>query len=59
MEVGKLPNEILEKIVIANIKNKREEVLVRAAVGEDTAIIDFGEDVCVMSTIQLQVLQRT
>lgn len=50
MEVGKLPNEILEKIVIANIKNKREEVLVRAAVGEDTAIIDFGEDVCVMST---------
>lgn len=50
MEIGKLPNDILEKIVLSNIKNKREEVLVRAAVGEDTAIIDFGNDLCVLST---------
>lgn len=50
MKIGKLPNEVLEKIVFSNIKNRREEVLVRAAVGEDNAIIDFGENVCVMST---------
>lgn len=50
MEIGKLPNDVLEKIVLSNIKNKREEVLVRAAVGEDSAIIDFGNDLCVMST---------
>ncbi len=50
MEIGKLPNDVLEKIVLSNIKNKREEVLVRAAVGEDTAIIDFGNDLCVLST---------
>lgn len=50
MEIGKLPNNILEKIVISNIKNKRKEVLVRAAVGEDNAIIDFGKDLCVIST---------
>lgn len=50
MEIGKLPNDILEKIVISNIKNKRKEVLVGAALGKDTAIVDFGEDVCVMST---------
>ncbi|NLV89203.1 MAG: AIR synthase [Tissierellia bacterium] len=50
MEIGKLPNDILEKIVISNIKTKREEVLVGAAIGKDSAIVDFGEDVCVMST---------
>ncbi|MCQ4925713.1 AIR synthase family protein [Tissierella carlieri] len=50
MEIGKLPNDVLEKIVLSNIKNKREEVLVRAAVGEDNAIIDFGNNLCVMST---------
>src|SRR5699024_8425506 len=50
MEIGKLPNDVLEKIVFDNIKNKREEVLVRSAVGEDNAIMDFGKDVCVLST---------
>ena len=50
MLIGKLPNEVLEKIIFSNIKNKREDVLVRAGVGEDNAIIDFGEEVCVMST---------
>ncbi len=50
MEIGKVANEVLEKIVFSNIKNKRKEVLVSAAIGEDNGIIDFGEDVCVVST---------
>lgn len=50
MKIGKLPNDVLEKIVLSNIKNRRKEVLVRAAVGEDNAIIDFGKDLCVVST---------
>ena len=50
MEIGKLPNEVLERIVFDNIKNKREEILVGSGIGEDNAIIDFGEDVCIMST---------
>lgn len=50
MEIGKIPNEILEKIVFSNIKNKRKEVLVSAAIGEDNGIIDFGDEVCVVST---------
>lgn len=50
MEIGKLPNHILEKIVFDNIKNKREEVLVGSGIGEDNAIVDFGEEVCVLST---------
>ena len=41
MEIGKLPNDVLEKIVISNIKNKRQEVLVRAGIGEDSAVIDY------------------
>lgn len=50
MEIGKLPNDLLKKIVLENIKNKREEVLLRAAVGEDNAIMDFGDEVAVLST---------
>ena len=50
MEIGKLPNEVLEKIVFDNIKNKRKEILVGSGIGEDNAIIDFGEEVCIMST---------
>lgn len=50
MEIGKLPNEVLDKIVFGNIKTKREEVLLGPGIGEDTAIIDFGKEVCVLST---------
>lgn len=50
MDIGKLPNELLEKIIFKNIKNKRKEVLVRAAIGEDNAILDYGEEVCVLSS---------
>jgi hydrogenase expression/formation protein HypE len=50
MKIGKLPNEVLEEIVISAIKNKREEVVERAAVGRDCAVIDYGDKYCVLST---------
>lgn len=50
MEIGKLPNDILKKIIFDNISNKRKEVLIGAAVGEDNAVIDFGDEVCILST---------
>lgn len=50
MEIGKLPNHILEKIVFNNIKYKRKEILQGAAIGEDNAIIDFEDEVCIIST---------
>jgi hydrogenase expression/formation protein HypE len=50
MKVGKLDTELLEKIVFENITYKRDEVLVRPGVGEDCAVVDFGEYACVMST---------
>lgn len=50
MEIGKISNELLEKLVIKNIKNKRDEVLARSGIGEDTAILDLNGDLCVLST---------
>lgn len=50
MKIGKIPNDLLEKIVINNIKNKRSEVLVHAGIGKDCAVIDFGEYGCVLSS---------
>ena len=50
MEIGKVPNDVLEKIVFSNIKNKRKEVLVDAGVGKDCAVIDYGEYACIVST---------
>ncbi|AFS77403.1 hydrogenase maturation factor HypE [Gottschalkia acidurici 9a] len=50
MEIGKVPNEVLEKLVFSNIKNKREEVLVSAGIGKDCAVLDFEKYGCVVST---------
>lgn len=50
LEIGKVPNELLEKIVFENISLRREEVLVRASIGEDTGVMDLGDDLCVVST---------
>lgn len=50
MEIGKLSNRALGEIVFNNIKYKRKEVLQGAAIGMDNAIIDFGEEVCIIST---------
>jgi hydrogenase maturation factor len=50
METGKLSPADLERIVFPYLGVRRPEVLVRAAVGEDSAIIDFGDWVCVLST---------
>lgn len=50
MATGKLPNEVLDRLLKDNINTHREEVLVGAQVGLDTAQIDFGENICVVST---------
>ncbi|HHU16998.1 MAG TPA: AIR synthase [Clostridiales bacterium] len=50
MKSGKLNNELLKSIVFNNITYQREEIMVRAGIGEDCAVIDFGEFACVIST---------
>ena len=50
LKIGKLDSKLLEDIVFEKIKYKREEVLQRPGIGEDCAVIDFGDYECVMST---------
>ncbi|MCX7709649.1 MAG: AIR synthase family protein [Clostridia bacterium] len=50
MEIGKIPNDILKEIVLNKIKYKRKEVLVRPSIGEDCSVVDFGDEVCVLSS---------
>lgn len=50
MEIGKVPNSILKNIVLDKIKNTREEILIRPSIGEDCSAVDFGENVCVLSS---------
>jgi hydrogenase expression/formation protein HypE len=50
LKVGKLDSELLKKIIFNNIKFQREEVMVRPGIGEDCAVVDFGEYALVMST---------
>lgn len=53
MEIGKLPPEILEQLILKPItqsETKRSEVKVRPKTGEDCTAVDFGDELCVMST---------
>ncbi|KLU40703.1 MAG: hypothetical protein AA931_03930 [Peptococcaceae bacterium 1109] len=50
MRVGKLPPELLQKLVLSKISVERDDVLVHAGLGEDSAIIDFGDEVCIISS---------
>jgi len=50
MEIGKVPNNILEEIVLGKLKHNRSEVLLRPKVGEDCSAIDFGDNICVLSS---------
>ena len=51
MEIGKVPENVLKRSILKQIKTKRPEVLVGADVGEDCAIVGLQPDeVMVLST---------
>lgn len=51
MKIGKLPEPVLIRSVLKQVKHRREEVLVGPAVGQDCAVLQVAEDeVLVMST---------
>ena len=51
MEIGKVPENVLKRSILKQIKTKRPEVLVGAGVGEDCAVIGLEPDeVMVLST---------
>lgn len=49
MKAGKVPVELLTTLVYPHL-GRRPDVLVHAKVGEDCAVIDFGEYVCIVTT---------
>ena len=50
MRIGKLSNEELEQVVIRKIKYQHPDVLIHSGVGEDCSVIDYGDEVCVVSS---------
>jgi len=50
LETGKLDSELLKRIVFGKIQYRSDDVKVRPGIGEDCAVMDFGEYDCVMST---------
>ena len=50
MEIGKLGFEDLNKKIIDKIKFRRKDVLLHSGIGEDSAVVDFGEEVLVISS---------
>ncbi|MFW5986567.1 MAG: AIR synthase family protein [Halanaerobiales bacterium] len=53
MKAGKMSFDELRDVILDNIKNKHinnDEVLVPTGIGEDSAVIDFGDEVLVVSS---------
>jgi hydrogenase expression/formation protein HypE len=50
LKTGKLESALLEELVFKNITWRRPEVLTRPGIGEDCAVIDFGNYECILST---------
>jgi len=50
LPTGKLDSELLKEIVFDRISYRSDQVRVRPGIGEDCAVVDFGDFDCVMST---------
>lgn len=50
MKIGKLNNDQLKSIIIDNISYRREDVVLRSGIGEDCAGVQFGDEVCLLTT---------
>lgn len=50
LKVGKLDSDLLQKIIFDKITFRRDEVMTRPGIGEDCAVVDYGDYECVLST---------
>ena len=50
LPTGKVPRDLLTRFVYSQLGMLRPDVLVHAQFGEDCAVIDFGEEVAVLTT---------
>lgn len=49
MRLGKIPENVLKRSILKQIKTKREEIINGAGIGEDCAVFAFGKETCAMS----------
>ncbi len=50
LQTGKVPPQLLQRLVLQNLGAKRDEVKVSAAFGEDASVLDFSDSPIVIST---------
>ncbi len=50
LETGKLDSDLLKQLVFNKIAYRSDDVKVRPGIGEDCAVMDFGDHECIMST---------
>ncbi len=50
LPIGKVPPELLNTLVYTHLGARRSDVLVHAQLGEDCTVIEFGDDVAVLTT---------
>lgn len=50
MQIGKLPNDVLKNVIISKIGRRNKDIIVGPEIGEDCSIVNFGEEVCVLTT---------
>ncbi|NLY53252.1 MAG: AIR synthase [Firmicutes bacterium] len=50
MQVGKLPPAALQQLIFDQLGQRRSEIVLRGALGEDSAALDLGGDLCVIAT---------
>lgn len=50
MKIGKMPGNKLEEIILSKIGYKRDDVLIHAGIGEDSAVVDLNDKLLVISS---------
>jgi len=50
LEAGKLDSDLLKKLVFHKITYRSDDVTVRPGIGEDCAVVNYGDCECIMST---------
>jgi len=50
LNIGKLDSDLLKQLVFEKITYRSDDVKVRPGIGEDCAVMDFGQYECIMST---------
>ena len=50
MKIGKLSSNRLKETVLSKITKHRDDILVDSAIGEDSAVVDFGDQILAISS---------